>query len=106
MLNFHVNALVTIAECLERLKLSLYNFIMHIDLDKLEAERFTLQPDQARAMLTKTGKLRKRAPKGEAKKTRAVAPKPKPKVKRRATVLHLTKAQKRAYQNYVEGKTL
>ena len=31
----------------------MYNFIMHIDLEKLESERFTLQPDQARAMLTK-----------------------------------------------------
>lgn len=86
--------------------MSTYNELMHIDVKKLEAERFTLQPDQARAMLTKAGKLRKRAPKGAAKKTRAVAPQPEPKVKRRATVLHLTEAQQRAYQNYVEGKTL
>jgi len=86
--------------------MTFYALLMRIDLEKLEAERFTLQPDQARAMLTKAGKLRKRVPKGEAKKTRAVAPKPEPKVKRRATVLHLTEAQKRAYQNYVEGKTL
>jgi hypothetical protein len=83
---------------------------MHIDLEKLETERFTLQPDQARAMLTKAGTVRKRAPKRQATKqpakTRTIVSKPKPKVKRRDVVLHLTEAQERAFANYVEGNKL
>ena len=99
-----------IAECLVRLRLSLYNFIMHIDRAKLEGERFGLQPDQARAMLTKAGTVRKRAPKRQATKGAAKTPtivsKPKPKVKRRDVVLHLTEAQERAFAKYMEGKKL
>jgi hypothetical protein len=87
--------------------MTFYALLMRIDLEKLEAERFTLQPDQARALLTKAGTLRKRAPKRqatkEAAKTPTIVSKPKPKVKRRGTVLHLTEAQQRAYANYVEG---
>jgi len=90
--------------------LTLYNFIMRIDLKKLEAERFTLQPDQARAMLTKAGTVRKRAPKRKATKevakTRAIVSKPKPKVKRPDVILHLTEAQERAFANYMEGNKL
>jgi hypothetical protein len=73
--------------------------ISKIDPAQLEAERFSLQPDQARAMLTERGTVRKRAPRRESK-TRA---EPKPKVKRHRVVLHLTEAQERAYANYVEG---
>ena len=87
-----------------------FNLIMHIDPVKLEAERFTLQPDQARAMLTKAGTVRKRAPKRQATKEPAKTPtivsKPKPKVKRRDVVLHLSEAQERAFANYMEGKKL
>jgi ribosomal protein S30 len=90
--------------------LSTYNELMHIDLEKLEAERFMLQPDQARAMLTKAGTVRKRAPKRqatkEAAKTPTIVSKPKPKVKRPDVVLHLTEAQERAFANYMEGKKL
>ena len=82
--------------------------LMGIDMAKLEAERFGLQPDQARAMLNTRGTIRKRAPRGQAKKlvakVEAETPaKPKPKVKRRRVVLQLTEAQERAYANYVEG---
>lgn len=87
-----------------------FNLIMHIDPVKLEAERFGLQPDQARAMLTTRGTVRKRAPKGQAKRVlpentseTVQKQKPKPKVKRHRVVLHLTEAQERAYANYVEG---
>jgi hypothetical protein len=73
--------------------------IIRIDPAQLEAERFGLQPDQARAMLTKRGTVRKRVPQTESK-TRA---EPKRKVKRHRVVLHLTEAQERAYANYVEG---
>jgi hypothetical protein len=81
---------------------------MHIDMEKLEAERFGLQPDQARAMLTTRGTVRQRAPKGQGKKpvvtVKAETPaEPKAQVKRRRTVLHLTEAQERAFTNYVEG---
>jgi hypothetical protein len=73
--------------------------IMKIDSAQLEAERFSLQPDQARAMLTEHDTVGKRTPRRESK-TRA---EPKPKVKRHRVVLHLTEAQERAYANYVEG---
>lgn len=73
--------------------------IRRIDPVKLEAERFTLQPDQARAMLTQRGTVRKRAPRLESE----TPAKTKAKVKRHRVVLHLTKAQERAYANYVEG---
>jgi len=90
--------------------MTFYALLMRIDLEKLEAERFTLQPDQARAMLTKGGTVRKRAPKRKATKepakTRTVVPKPKPKVKRPDVVLHLTEAQERAFANYMEGNKL
>jgi len=76
-----------------------FNLIMHIDPVKLEAERFGLQPDQARAMLTTRGTVHKRAPKGQGK----TPAEPKAQVKRRRTVLHLTEAQERAFANYVEG---
>jgi hypothetical protein len=72
--------------------------ISKIDPVKLEAERFTLQPDQARAMLTKRGTVRQRA----TRKGKTPA-EPKAQVKRRRTVLHLTEAQERAFANYVEG---
>ena len=82
--------------------------LMGIDMAKLEAERFGLQPDQARAMLTTRGTVRKRAPKGQAvepksKPETVQKQKPKPKVKRHRVVLQLTEAQERAYANYVEG---
>lgn len=84
--------------------------LMGIDMAKLEAERFGLQPDQARTMLTTRGTVRKRAPKGQAVKPLPVSKpetvqeqKPKPKVKRHRVVLQLTEAQERAYANYVEG---
>jgi hypothetical protein len=90
--------------------LTMYNFIMHIDPVKLQSERFTLQPDRARAMLREAGTVRKRAPKRqatkEAAKTSTIVSKPKPKVKRRDVVLHLTEAQERAFANYMEGKKL
>jgi hypothetical protein len=73
--------------------------ISKIDPVKLEAERFTLQPNQARAMLTKRGTVRQRAPRRQGK----TPAEPKAQVKRRSTVLHLTEAQERAYANYVEG---
>jgi hypothetical protein len=73
--------------------------ISKIDTVKLEAERFTLQPDQARAMLTERGLVRKRAPRRQGK----TPAEPKPKVKRHRVVLHLTEAQERAYANYLEG---
>jgi hypothetical protein len=72
--------------------------ISKIDPVKLEAERFTLQPDQARAMLTERGTVRQRAP-----RQGKTPEKPKAQVKRRRTVLHLTEAQERAFANYVEG---
>jgi hypothetical protein len=72
--------------------------ISKIDPVKLEAERFTLQPNQARAMLTERGTVRQRAP----RKGKTPA-EPKAQVKRRRTVLHLTEAQERAFANYVEG---
>ena len=82
--------------------------LMGIDMAKLEAERFGLQPDQARAMLTTRGTVRQRAPKGQGKKpvamVKAETPaKPKAKVKRHRVVLQLTEAQERAFANYVEG---
>lgn len=90
--------------------MSFYALMMGIDLEKLEAERFSLQPDQARAMLTTRGTIRQRAPKGQAvkplpknKPETVEKQKPKPKVKRHRVVLHLTEAQERAYANYVEG---
>jgi len=90
--------------------MTFYALLMRIDLEKLEAERFTLQPDQARAMLTKAGTVRKRAPKRRATKepakTRTIVSKPKPKVKRPDVVLHLTEAQERAFANYMEGNKL
>jgi hypothetical protein len=73
--------------------------ISKIDPAKLEAERFTLQPDQARAMLTQRGIVRQRASKRQGE----TPAEPKAQVKRRCTVLHLTEAQERAYANYVEG---
>jgi len=87
--------------------MTFYALLMRIDLTKLEAERFTLQPDQARAMLTKAGTVRKRAPRGQAKTVKAEKQaKPEPQVKRRHNVLHLTEAQERAFANYVEGNKL
>lgn len=90
--------------------MSFYALLMRIDPVKLEAERFGLQPDQARAMLTTRGTVRKRAPKGQAKRVLAEnttetvqKQKPKPKAKRHRVVLQLTEAQERAYANYVEG---
>lgn len=88
--------------------MSFYAQLMGIDMDKLEAERFGLQPDQARAMLTTRGTVRQRAPKGQAKKNQETPKvetltKPKPKAKRHRVVLQLTEAQERAFANYVEG---
>lgn len=91
--------------------MTFYALLMRIDLTKLEAERFTLKPDQARAMLTAAGTVRKRAPRGQAKTPAKTVKaekqaKPKPQVKRRRNVLHLTEAQERAFANYVEGNKL
>jgi hypothetical protein len=90
--------------------MSFYALLMGIDMDKLEAERFGLQPDQARTMLEAQEQPRQIAIKRQPKrvlpdsKTETVQKqKPKAKVKRRSTVLHLTEAQERAFANYVEG---
>jgi len=73
--------------------------IRRINPVKLEAERFTLQPDQAQAMLTERAIVRQQAPRRQGK----TPAEPKPKVKRHRVVLHLTEAQERAFANYVEG---
>jgi len=90
--------------------MNFYALMMHIDPVKLEAERFGLQPDQARAMLEAREQPRQIAIKRQPKEvlpentTETVEKqKPKAKVKRHRVVLHLTEAQERAYANYVEG---
>jgi len=90
--------------------MSFYALLMGIDMAKLEAERFGLQPDQARAMLDAQEQPRQIAIKRQPKETfpenateTVKKQKPKAKVKRHRVVLHLTEAQERAFANYVEG---
>jgi hypothetical protein len=88
--------------------MNVYNEIMHIDLVKLEAERFGMTAEQARAMLTIAGRLRQRdthAPRETARPSLPIVTKTnvQPKLKSRTEVINLTKAQKRAYANYLEG---
>lgn len=81
-------------------------WLRSLDPVRLEAERFSLTPEAARALLTPTGKVRKR---------KMVLPPPRfapqPVMKRKSQVLreslyarlNLSEAQKRAVWNYWKG---
>lgn len=88
-----------------------FNRCMNLDPVQLEAERFGLSAAEARAMLTKSGRLRKRYGKPvatENKTVRSRIPVQKkiniqPEVKTRIEGINLTEAQERAFNNYLEG---